>query len=339
MRKPNGYWGDWKNIESELDTVIGELGHFPTSLELLHMKKGTISVAATKYHGGLNLIRKKMGYTTLQKEKKYWMDFNNLKGELENVIENLGHFPTQRELSDIGRTDIGNGIGKYHGGINNVKKIMGYEITKKVSGFWDKWENVERELRGVIKKIGEFPTLEKLSELRVSSLGNAICRKHGGIDSVRKKLGYEIKTLPDGYWKDWSNVKRELKKLIRDMGRFPSEIDMRKAGKSSLGGSIVQYHGGIRKVRQRMGYENKLKPNGYWKDWNNFEREFGEIIEDLECFPKQRELIVLGKSDLVNGIRHHGGLLKVRERMGLGENSGKELEIFLDKYVEGGKSD
>ena len=77
----------------------------------------------------------------IKKEKKkklygYWKKWDNLVKELEGIIEELGHFPTESELKDMNRQDIVSAI-KYHwGGLISVKEKMGHELTTKHSGYW-----------------------------------------------------------------------------------------------------------------------------------------------------------------------------------------------------------
>ena len=49
----------------------------------------------------------------------------------------------------------------------------------------------------------------------------------------------------------------------------------------------------------------KTKPNGYWKDWSNVERELKPVIDKLGHFPTQKELIRLEKSSLINAIQKY----------------------------------
>ncbi|MBT6402028.1 hypothetical protein HOK09_01035, partial [Candidatus Woesearchaeota archaeon] len=63
---------------------------------------------------------------TAPRPKGYWKDFSNLESELEPIIEELGHFPTQSELQELGKSSIINGIQVYYSGMNAVREKMGY---------------------------------------------------------------------------------------------------------------------------------------------------------------------------------------------------------------------
>ncbi|MAH03754.1 hypothetical protein CMI39_03130 [Candidatus Pacearchaeota archaeon] len=82
----------------------------------------------------------------------------------------------------------------------------------------------------------------------------------------------------------------------------------------------------------------KTKPNGYWKDWSNVERELKPVIDKLGHFPTQKELIRLEKSSLINAIqKYHGGLFVIKERMDYEDNDSlnkQKLEKILSEYVK-----
>jgi hypothetical protein len=84
-----------------------------------------IADSARRYHGGINSLRERLGYELSTKPKGYWDDIENIKREVGEVIEKLGHFPTGTELRKLKRTDISNAISRYVG-FPKIKSIMGY---------------------------------------------------------------------------------------------------------------------------------------------------------------------------------------------------------------------
>jgi hypothetical protein len=99
----------------------------------------------------------------------------------------------------------------------------------------------------------------------------------------------------------------------------------------------MEHHGGVRSVREKMGYEANQKEDGYWKNWENVERELNEVIEEVGHFPSYRELISLGRSDLGNGLKHHGGFRSVRDRLGGVSSEHEMMEGLLESYVGGSR--
>jgi hypothetical protein len=279
MSKPAIYWRNWENLEKELQVVINELGHFPTSGKLREIGRSDLDSAIYRYHGGINKIRKKLNLNLERKPPNYWKSWNNLENELKIEINRIGYFPTQDDLRKISRDDIVNAIHRHHGGMNVVKEKMGYELPRKPMGYYKSWENTKKELQQLIVKLGHFPTHLELVELKCSSLSSAIAY-HGGYYEVRGKMGYEPIQKPLNYWKDWKNLQGELHLICDELGEFPTQDDIRKMGRDDIVNAIHRYHGGMNVVIEKMGYDIRRQS---WKKHVIIERilELNEQGEDL----------------------------------------------------------
>lgn len=67
------------------------------------------------------------------KPLNYWKNWENTKKELEEAIkENNGKFPTQKKLYEMGRSDLANGIIRYHGGFPAVREKIGYNEQVRI---------------------------------------------------------------------------------------------------------------------------------------------------------------------------------------------------------------
>ena len=183
IQKSKGYWTD-EIIISELKLAIDEAGHFPINDDLRKMGKGDLAAAIDK-HGGLNYFREKMGYDTIQKSKGYWTD-ETIISELKLVIEELGHFPNQKELNKMGKSDLIHAIIR-NGGINYFREKMGYDIIKKSPGYWTD-ETIISELKLAIDELGHFTSLDDLNKMGKSDLAASI-EQHGGIVYFMEKCG------------------------------------------------------------------------------------------------------------------------------------------------------
>jgi hypothetical protein len=335
--KQMGYWEDWKNVKRELKIVIDEVGYFPISKELRKLKKGSLASAIIA-HGGFPAVRKKMGHELKRVPNGYLRDWNNFEKEMNKVIKgNGGNFPTDGELRRLRKSGLNTAI-NFYGGVNFIRKRMGYNELRKSKGYWKNLENVKRELKSVIKEIGHFPSHKELEDMKKGSLGMAIRKYHGKINAVREKMGYKEGQKHKGYWDNPDNFYRELKEVIyKNNGNFPTKTYLEESGRSDLS-NVFKNYGGVFAVRKRMGYESKRRPYLYLQNWDNFEKEMNEVIKSNGGnFPSQGELNKLKKSSLSHAIhKYHGGFYSVRERMGYEDNDSlnkQKLEKILSEYV------
>ncbi len=123
-RRPDGYWKEVDNVKKESDSIIEELGKFPTQNEL-HEKNPALMGGIGSHHGGLNRIRELYGEKPLYKPTGYYEDIGNVREELQPIIDELGKFPVCKQLQSRNR-GLMHGIAKYHGGFNAVKIKLGY---------------------------------------------------------------------------------------------------------------------------------------------------------------------------------------------------------------------
>ena len=133
FRKQENYWKDFNNLEKELIPIIKQLGHFPSARKLLFLGHSDLVLAIRRHYNGFRKTRIKFGYEPVKKIEGYWKEFSNVENELNPIIEQLGHFPTENELKEIGKGQLSKPIWKYHGGVGVVREKMGYGIQRITS--------------------------------------------------------------------------------------------------------------------------------------------------------------------------------------------------------------
>src|SRR5262249_30766842 len=152
--------------------------------------------------------------------------------------------------------------------------------TAKPPGYWNDFSNVERELLEFAKTNGnKMPTYRNLHKAGRSDLATGI-RKQGGVLKVANRLNLKLegrKTKTQGYWKNLSNVKRELRRFIEVYGvpgTMPSYSELKKAGRLDLARAISK-HGGYLLLAEQLGlkFSYAMKPSGYWSNFSNVGRE------------------------------------------------------------------
>lgn len=124
-RKQVGYWTERKII-TKLKKITLNIGHFPTSTELITIKQKQSGLRnAISKHGGINYFRAKLEYKLFQKSVGYWTEKTVLK-ELKQILLEIHHFPTRTELEILNRYDLLNAIFKC-GGIDYFRRKLGYK--------------------------------------------------------------------------------------------------------------------------------------------------------------------------------------------------------------------
>ncbi len=79
----------------------------------------------------------------------------------------------------------------------------------------------------------------------------------------------------------------------------------------------------------------KRKPRGYWKNIDNITLTLGRISSDLGRFPTHQELSRRRLGGLIDAVQdHHGGMVAVRESMGLEENQRPKDFWTLERTIE-----
>lgn len=304
-KKPHNYWSE-KIIIANLNTIITNIGHFPTTTELCNSDKHNLSTAISR-HGGINKFRTLLGYELIQKPNDYWSKDSVIK-ELEQIIKLVGHFPTQPELCNIGRLDLASQVTR-HGGYPKFRKLLGYHTLIHPANYWND-ETIINELKVIINKINMFPSITHFKTTNKQKLMGAIAR-HGGINKFKTLLGYELFQKPDGYW-TFDNTLKELKIIIKNMGHFPSYDELHDIDRLDITYGISK-NGGFPKFRKLLGYDILHNPLGYWTDETIIEK-LKEIITIFGDFPSPKT--IQDSKGLLRAINRNGGMNKFRTLLG-----------------------
>ena len=128
---------------------------------------------------------------------------------------------------------------------------------------------------------------------------------------------------PDGYWRNFENLKREILELnvLRgQIGVMPKAVELKQLGRGDLMKAISMHHCGYQSVAERMGLDYVKKRHRYWYDFANLEAELKAFIERQGTpgiMPTKRELEEAENGSLANALGLHGGVLAVAQRLNL----------------------
>ncbi len=185
--------------------------------------------------------------------------------------------------------------------------------TRKPNGYWDDWENAKNEILKILPQYGgQLPGADVLQRDGYNAISIAIVRKHGGYHEVRRRLGLPELRKDDGHWDDWEVARREIQRAIdSNGGDFPSPSDLARLDLKHVT-FVMEKCGGVRAVRERLGYPSERFPDGYWDSWDNLKNEAREIIAKAGHLPGSRDK---GYDAFKFAAKKHGGVREVRERL------------------------
>lgn len=167
--------------------------------------------------------------------------------------------------------------------------------------------------------------IETLTSIPGATIGSWV-RKEGWTRVNQSELplaGESPKRKPEGYWKDFKNLEREILALNvfrGQIGIMPKAAELKQLGRGDLMKAISTHHGGYQSVAERMKLDYRKKRHRYWYDFANLETELKAFIEQHGTpgvMPTKTELEEAGKGSLANALGLHGGVLEVAERLNL----------------------
>lgn len=138
---------------------------------------------------------------------------------------------------------------------------------------------------------------------------------------------------PEGYWKNFEHLEREILQLnlLRgQIGVMPKAAELKQLSRGDLMKAISKHHGGYQSVAERMGLNYGKKRHRYWYDFANLEAKLKAFIERQGTpgvMPTKKELEEAGEGSLANALGLHGGVLEVANRL--------NLELSYDRKPQG----
>jgi hypothetical protein len=341
-KRPYGYWKDFKNIERELKEITDSIDKVPTYTELRKLGRSDLAKAIQK-NGGLSQFRILFGRESeITKKLEDYKDWNKISNEFRVIISELGDFPSAKILKNKKLFYLLDASTKYHEGLPSIRKRLGYEENQKPKNYWGNIENVLNESKLIISNYGDLPSSDILLKDGYSSYVNAVSTKHGGFSKIRGLLGLsKLQEVDAGYWQSIENIQVEIDILKEKTGDYPLPSDFKLLGKSNVLYAIERHYKGLYNLYTLLNIPtNKLKkPDNYYECWENIKSEIEEIINNVGHFPSDQELLFLEKTSLRNGIRKHGGLKKVAEKLGIKykyviAKDGHYCDSFAEKIID-----
>jgi len=278
-----------------------------------------------------------------RKPKGYWQNSNNYIREMEKAIEmNNGERPTANWLRENGFHQIVRNA-KLHGGICSVLDSLLEKSSRRPRGYFKDIDNFYAEVdRAIRENGGKHPTDRWLRENGYNSL--PVVSRSFGL-SFADLLNERTEKIQHGinYWKDTNNYFRELSKAIEENGgKRPSSNWLADNGYRGIIKNAKLHGENLPSILDEICIgSNGKKPQGYWKNPDNFYTELEDAIGKNDGLrPGQLWLDQNGYRGITANAKYHGGSLTnvLNEYFG-NENLPDKLKSMLEDYVSGGEMD
>ncbi|MFB5089474.1 hypothetical protein PGC35_20200 [Psychrobacillus sp. PGGUH221] len=121
---PPAYYSDFENVLAVIEICTQKVGHFPTIVELESFRPG-IKFGILKYHEGYKKVRNLLNQKHLSVPPGYWKNFDNIRNEIELLIDKLGGFPTIKDMNRYGPPGLSTAIAVHVGGVTILREKLG----------------------------------------------------------------------------------------------------------------------------------------------------------------------------------------------------------------------
>lgn len=245
-------------------------------------------------------------------------DRKHIISELRPIIRKLKHFPSEKELKNLRRSDIVYFITEYHGGFVNFQISLGFKPRIKTGSLsLYREENFLKELEEFRKRLGHFPTKRDFFREDKIDLYSA-ARHYGGLDTLRKERGIKpIQLRGQNSLRVFDNYSREIGAIWKRLGHFPSWGELEALKRFDILGA-ARYHGGITGTRKRLGAGQLIRTKeDSFRNKEVFDRELAKYLKSKGGVLPTWKQISKEYGELARAISNNVGMNKLRESLGM----------------------
>ncbi len=191
-------------ILSELKKVTEIAGKFPTHRMLDEMGRSDLRNAIILSGKKISEYASETGQSTRRK-RNFWNKVT-IRQELQKVCDQLGYFPTRKELIQLGYSSLHLAMWKSETSIQFWQQLLGYETKRKENGYWATEDNIVKEFMAFTESYDFLPTQQALRNNGKHDLARAIDRSGKGLAYFQKLAGFEppFYEATDGHFLDSS---------------------------------------------------------------------------------------------------------------------------------------
>ncbi len=312
--KPRDYWNKEENIINEFKHLIEKLGRFPTSKDF-----PGLFLAINKRGKKIKEYQELFGFKSIK--RNYWTNFENLKKEIENLIENnLGKFPNlcqiEKELGSRAKVIV-----LKNGGIKVLANKMGYEYIGRKNNQFIKTTDGHFVLSGYEYIVDEF------------LYSRGIKHEVGGLISKDFTYKYDFK-IHDWFIEIWGFENNSKNEKYRD---YNKRKKIKKELYENLGLNLISIEKSIFKKSNKkiikdleniicdkldlnkeqifeIDLDNQNNHNCIWNK-NLLIEKIANLIKKIGRFPRLKE-ICLEIKGAQYAVTKFGGIQNIAKEMG-----------------------
>jgi len=291
----------------------------PSSLWLLHNGHQSLRTAI-QLHGGQRVVSRRLGVPI----RRYYeaQDGHYASSTYELQVDNLLHVyavPHEREpqiaKGDRRRGDflVGETYIECHGTDPRRKDARSSEYVLRFRHKLELYRRLDKCI--VVLYPSDFEHNCAGVQRKLRELIEAHGRKH----PVSTEIDNAI--LPATQWATWGVFRKRVHQMIEaNGGEFPTAREAERLGFSTVYFYASRYHGGIARVKGRLGLPVRKMGRRYWANFANVKQHFLPVCKHLGRFPTAIE-IRQGKYGLIDCVSalyayYEGGLTEVATRLG-----------------------
>jgi superfamily II DNA or RNA helicase len=328
-------WTTAEDLRPHLDPIVAELERMPTRGELVARGQKKLLGPIRKFDGPQAVAASlNYPYDVRKSRSTRRRSLEDLRRDLDPIVDQYGHLPGQLELKRIGRPDLSGAIERF-GGFRPVAEALGYLYHGPRS--WKSIEDLRSHLDPIVAELERMPTTGELRALNRYDLINANA-KFKGPRNVAKTLGYlyDPEKARRVRWKNAVDLKPFLDPIVAQLKRMPTKRELQSRAPGGVSSAIHKF-GGYAKVAAVLGYPYEGPQRR--ASVEDLRAELDPIVAELDRMPGQLELRARGRDDLLGAIHRFGGIPRVAEALGypyLGPKHRPDIEhlrVDLDHIV------
>jgi hypothetical protein len=199
-----GKWNEQLILDG-LKQVVEQTGQFPTHRDLTVLKKSGLRNAIISSGKTISHYAELIGHKTKTKPRDFWNKIT-IKKELKTICNELGYFPTRKQLIEMGHSSLQMAMWQDGTTIQFWQNLLGYETKRVPNGYWDNEDTIIKEMMLFTEQYDFLPTQAALIHNGRNDLSRAIDRSGKGLAYFQKLAGFQppFYEATDGHFLDSS---------------------------------------------------------------------------------------------------------------------------------------